>query len=952
MYSSVQDGIAQIDEPTDIVTVGPGTYDGQVAVTMGTVVSVAGPAATVLRHVSGDALLLVYGGTIDGFSLELAQPPVGPPVQVYNDSALRNLRMDGQTVGAPARQPIVDIVQGSVELDRLTLTGNLLASAAVSAMPNTSIWIHDSYLADNIAGGPPTATEVTAQGAAEILSERNEFRAAGPPSMGMYAEQVQLVDSLDDTFSGARFEAYATDAVNIVGATFESNSDPEQSALLVSPAFPFGTVAVREGTFRSLNLTGAGEPAAITVVGGSATIERNRFCDVQSSSGAAAVLSYAESIEIRSNTFLRVGGDHVVGLYQGGFAGLSGNLWMRGSAGDSDVRFSGPMEVDWRRNVAMDAETAASHLALGPYTFDESVWWNNGINLGGNLNDSVLDSSNLFSDPRVHADSSKPCELDAIWVERNSPLVDALPGSFDVDFTDADLGPWGGASPDSRYWQDADGDGTPSVYDCNEGNPDVNPNADEICDGIDNDCDGSVDQGAVDATTWFADVDLDGFGDAATSVEDCAQPTGFVADSSDCDDTQDDTFPGNTEICDGIDNDCIGVVDAGAVDMTTWYIDADSDGFGDATTSVEACTEPTGYVADSTDCDDAQEDTFPGSPEVCDGIDNDCDGDADTGAVDALTWYIDDDLDGFGDDEKTAVACTAPTNGVTNDTDCDDDDIDVFPGATEVCDGVDNDCDGDADSDAVDRLSWWLDSDGDGFGAVGTETSACTAPADHVAQGGDCADADDSVHPGADERCNGADDDCDTLVDEDVVFVTRWTDADGDGFGDPATQEDTCNPDNDHVDNPDDCDDAEPGVNPDAPETCNARDDDCNGLVDDNPIDAPEWYVDADGDGFGSAAGTVVSCEPPDGQVQVQGDCDDSDAGIYPDAPTRYVDGVDSDCDGVPVRSKLTGTGCACETATGPSPGWLALALMGVLIRRQGAGMATAPDRILPSIHT
>ncbi len=684
--------------------------------------------------------------------------------------------------------------------------------------------------------------------------------------------------------------------------------------------------------------------------------QRTRFCGGRATTAAGLYVSRAwDGVEIRENRFIDLG---PMGQ------GQAGALQLEYSGGDTAIH---PMVVNnhfleirgdnpqsWSGSVIrMGPNTHYTEIVNnlfansgyedlgGPHLIGSSLANWDGANTSvrnnltwnsqGGLHPTLLDVNPLpTADPQLAGGSDwlTDCDVDT-RPDTGSPLIGT--GESPIG------GPNVGAYPGTPA-VDGDGDGFFSVAtgggDCDDTDPAIHPGATEICDGIDNDCDGSVDQGAVDATTWFADADLDGFGDPANWIQACAQPTGVVADSSDCDDSQDDTYPGNTEVCDGIDNDCIGVVDAGAVDMTTWYIDADSDGFGDATTSVEACTEPTGYVADNTDCDDTEVDTFPGSPEVCDGIDNDCDGDADTGAVDALTWYIDDDLDGFGDDEKSTAACSPPTNGVTDDTDCDDDDIDVFPGAAEVCDGIDNDCDGDADSDAVDRLSWWLDSDGDGFGAVGTETSACTAPADHVAQGGDCADADAAVNPGADERCNGADDDCDTLVDEDVVFVTRWTDADADGFGDPATQEQTCDPDNDHVDNPDDCDDAEPGVNPDAPETCNARDDDCNGLVDDNPIDAPEWYVDADGDGFGSAAGTVVSCEPPDGQVQVQGDCDDSDAGIYPDAPTRYVDGVDSDCDGVPVRSKLTGTGCACETATGPSPGWLALALMGVLIRR------------------
>jgi hypothetical protein len=141
---------------------------------------------------------------------------------------------------------------------------------------------------------------------------------------------------------------------------------------------------------------------------------------------------------------------------------------------------------------------------------------------------------------------------------------------------------------------------------------------------------------------------------------------------------------------------------------STWYADNDGDGFGSTDDSLESCEALSGSVADDTDCDDADVDTNPGATEICNEVDDDCDGDIDDEDSDVSgtsTWYADNDGDGFGSADDSLESCEALSGSVADDTDCDDDDGDVNPDAIEACNGVDDDCDGDIDDDDSDVSS-------------------------------------------------------------------------------------------------------------------------------------------------------------------------------------------------------------------------------------------------------
>jgi hypothetical protein len=464
----------------------------------------------------------------------------------------------------------------------------------------------------------------------------------------------------------------------------------------------------------------------------------------------------------------------------------------------------------------------------------------------------------------------------------------------------------GGGGP-----EDADGDGFSIEEDCDDADASVYPGADELCDGVDNDCDDEVDEAAVDASLWYADADGDGHGDASGVASACVAPSGYVAEPDDCDDADAAVSPDADELCDGVDNDCDGDVDEpDAADAATWYGDGDADGYGDADRTQTACSQPVGFVDDDTDCNDQSDAAYPGAEEICDGLDNDCNGETDEDAsADAVTWYADLDGDGFGDPGVAVTQCAQPTDHVLDGTDCDDAQSTTNPGASEYCDGVDNDCDGTVDEDdALDTSTWYADADGDGYGDASTSVQTCDPPSGHVADDTDCDDGDGAVNPGATEVCNEIDDDCDGDADDadgslDFSTATTWyADADGDGYGDPAATALSCDAPSGYLSDNADCDDGDAAVNPAATEVCNEIDDDCDGDTDDadGSLDATTgdtFYIDADGDGFGDPGTTTQACEEPTGYASVDTDCDDGDGAVHPSA-TEVCDEIDNDCDG------------------------------------------------------
>jgi hypothetical protein len=407
----------------------------------------------------------------------------------------------------------------------------------------------------------------------------------------------------------------------------------------------------------------------------------------------------------------------------------------------------------------------------------------------------------------------------------------------DCDDEDAALHPgtvWYGDGDGDGYGSDADAVTqcqAPDAHvlfggDCADDDPTVHPSADEVCDDADQDCDEVIDED-VAVSTYYVDSDEDGFGDAAEPVVSCAPPSGAVLDAQDCDDTSADVNPNADEICNGVDDDCDTSTDAAASDAPSWFLDNDEDGYGLDASELAACDRPTGYVAEGGDCDDGDDayhpgaaetctDTVdfdcdgavgfvdedgdgwaaclecdddaalvnPGATEVCDAVDNDCDGTTDEGAVDEGTWYLDADEDGYGLDAASAAACALPPGYAAAGGDCDDGDASTNPAGTEVCGGGDEDCDtlvDDADGGVTGASTWYADLDGDGDGdAADAGALGCVQPSATSATHDDCDDTDPHAYAGAPELCDGGPNDCSTgWVASDEDGLATWVDADG-----------------------------------------------------------------------------------------------------------------------------------------------------------------------------
>jgi len=293
----------------------------------------------------------------------------------------------------------------------------------------------------------------------------------------------------------------------------------------------------------------------------------------------------------------------------------------------------------------------------------------------------------------TYRDASDQTSLSRIWGGIHPP-ADDIPGRF----IGMEIAEDAVALAESYFFKDADNDGYYNYIDCDDNDDRINPGLPETCDGLDNNCSGEIDEG-LPVISYYFDFDNDGFGDSNVVQDTClsSPPAGFVDNAMDCNDDDPMVNPSMPEICDGIDNNCSGVVNEGLT-LFTYYMDEDGDGFGDSAIAVDTCitVPPAGFVDNDLDCEDGTASINPSVEETCDGIDNNCSGAADEG-LPKNRYYLDFDIDGFGDEANFIDTCmmVPPPGFVANLDDCNDDDPDINPAVADIPDnGIDEDCSG------------------------------------------------------------------------------------------------------------------------------------------------------------------------------------------------------------------------------------------------------------------
>jgi len=641
----------------------------------------------------GGAINAEDGGelTVDGctFDTNIASDGFGGGnggairVRLGTDSTLSN--NDFTANSAEANGGAIDLDTGTHDLSGNTFTGNSAGNTAVGGAINI-----DNSGELNIDGDLYDGNTAGWGGAIYV---RNDIVA------DIQFSTFTANDAVAERGGAIRANQGANGEITVSFSSFDANTATTTGGGIALAGF---------GLFSSINNTWSNN---VGIIEGGAIymdsvddvyVEANTFCanDGGDEGGAArSIDSGANSHEWLGNVVVEnVSVDFGGGLRfsGGGDPNIVNNTFIGNDSNDGGHIRVFQASADLVNNIfvdAVDGDGVSQFNTQGNRDFN--LWFNNTANdVGGALSVGDLGAGAVFADADFVAYSSDgDCGNDDLNLNGGSPAIDAGdPGILDRDGSTSDIGAYGGPN---GLPQDADGDGFNELQDCDDGDAAVNPGEPEICDGLDNNCDGDTDGAdAAGAVAWYPDTDGDGYGDDAGEITACYDPGGMVNSGGDCDDGDANRSPGEAEVCDNLDNNCDGGVDEGVV--SAWYEDLDGDGFGSGGIQIFNCDGGVGLVPQGGDCDDDEANVNPDASEVCDEIDNNCDGDIDEEL--GRIWYEDDDDDGYGVWDTAVEDCGTIDGYSVEAGDCDDDNPDINPGADDISgDDIDQDCDGEAD---------------------------------------------------------------------------------------------------------------------------------------------------------------------------------------------------------------------------------------------------------------
>lgn len=673
-----------------------------------------------------------------------------------------------------------------------------------SAQSHGSLWVEDSFFSGN-----SVSTSSSAHGGAILVNTASNY---------VVDIQNSVFDANTAFTSGGAVYIQGAGSVDVGVTRFLENTatsaasyDRYGGALYVGSV---GNVSVSNTVFCGNAVTQyptkiANGAAVYMQNVSAASVQNSIFQDnISDQKGGGVSIASVTAMNLLNNTFV------------GNSATEGAGLWV--SSTNSTVQNTIFSHHTGAAMYAADTTSASGGASYGN-------WYSNTSNTAGSYNFSTSTSGNLTQNPNYIAYSQDgDCSNDNLALSSTSTLIDAgNPSILDADGSRSDIGAFGGAG-----LVDADNDGFSSLVDCDDSNADVypgaafhesttacredsdgdgygdstpsslhaqpgtdcddslhsiHPNANELCDSIDNNCNNQIDENPTNGFTYYLDVDGDGYGGTAQNF--CTEQQGYIEISGDCDDTDAFVHPGAAENESG----------------TACMQDHDQDGYGDSNPSNSS-------VMSGSDCDDTQSFIYTGATEiVADGMDQNCDG--------YEACYVDLDRDGYGGNTTTnsaSFSCTGLSISAFS-TDCDDGNAQTFPGAAEN----------------ESSTACMTDEDGDGYGYI-------IGP-DGGVGGNDCDDADPQVYLGATEiPGDGISQDCDNTED-------CFQDLDGDGFGSSVVirSNDLDCQDAGEATNSNDCDDDSADVAPTIEEIpYDGLDNDCDSSTLDDDLDQDGFTVE------------------------------------------------------------------------------------------------------------